>query len=62
MIKHRKISSKAMTHLDHVVEVIRGRDAKMVHRVYYGLTLEAQFNINQGLTVSTCNLGLITKV
>jgi hypothetical protein len=45
-----KVSSKAMEHLDHIVnEILRARDTQMAKGIYSGSLLESQLNLPEGL-------------
>lgn len=53
IIRAAKVSSKAMEHIDHIVnEIMRARDTKMAQGSYSGSTLENQLNIDRGLMLS----------
>ena len=57
LVRAARVSSKAMEHLDHVVnEIMRARDTKMAQGTYSGSSLEAQLNINRGLIIGSVTL------
>ena len=52
-----KVSSKAMEHLDHVVnEIMRARDTKMAQGTYSRSQLETHLNNNRGLLLGSVTL------
>lgn len=52
-VRASRVSSRAMEHLDHVVnEILRARDTRMAKGAYSGSQLETQLNVTRGLMVS----------
>lgn len=52
-----RVSSKAMEHLDHIVnEILRARDTRMAQGIYAGSPLEAELNVMRGSMTSPVSL------
>jgi hypothetical protein len=57
LVRAAKVSSKAMEHLDHIVnEIMRARDTNMAKGSYSGSGLEGQLNIHRGMMLGSVTL------